>query len=243
MFSISKGGYKHKKEFTHTMYDFWALSWLFHSLLFVRTMYEVVHLHLRSHPQYNGLPLHRKFYVQKNIVKSGILCCLFFFASITILPNILYHDHWNSYLIHRLAALYGANDILGLLIVDKLPRSTQIHHQVSALFVLCAFSLDFQVSSVAQALFVYTFASASAYIVNGHLAIRLFAPPSIVKRTRLISSIVYACSCSLCWCWHIWWWGMVEKSMVHIAYIFLLCWIVRDDIILMRWLCTSTSKE
>jgi hypothetical protein len=221
------------------MYDYWALSWLFHSLLFVRTMYEVVHLNLRTHPRYNGLPQYRQFYIQKNIVKSVILCFLFVFASISIMPNIIYHNHWNSYLIHRVAALYGANDILGLMIVEKLPQTTKIHHQVSAAFVLYAFNLDFQVSSVAQALLVYTFASASAYIVNCHLALRLFASQKFVNKTRFISSIVYICSCSLCWCWHIWWFIVIDKSLVHIAYIFLLYWIIRDDIILMQWLCKA----
>jgi hypothetical protein len=225
------------------MYDFWALSWLFHSLLFVRTMYEVVHLNLHDHPIYNKLPHHRQLYIQKNIVKSVILCILFIFASITILPSIINHDQWNSYLIHRIAALYGANDILGLLIVDKLPKTTKLHHQVSTIFVICAFNLDFQVSSVAQALLVYTFASASAYIVNCHLAMRLFAPKHIVNKSRLFSALIYTCSCSICWCWHIWWWFTIDKSLIHIAYILLLYWIIRDDIILMQWLCKDINKN
>lgn len=219
------------------MYNQRALFWGGCFCIMVRLLYHVVHAFLSAlSPKYSNMAVHRQMYVQKNMVKSVVLALMLPPALVFIAYPIWQHGVWHTMHIHYFAVLYGANDFVGLVCVDKLPKTTRVHHIVCTFLVLTSLALDFNVSPVAQSMLVYTFFAASSYIVNFHLAIRWLFPRGELQRLRLIAAVVYAVCCVVSWCWQVWWVWHTPLEWYHCLYIGLMFWIVRDDIILMQWL-------
>ncbi len=219
-------------------YDYYAILWLVASCMFVRAMYVVVHRVLESqNKKYCTLPLARQMYIQKNLVKSTYLACLTVFASVFVVWAVVTLNVWDNYLIHRLAALYVSNDMVGLICVDSLPKTTRLHHMVTSILVMISLGLDFQSSDIAQAMLVYTMASATAYMVNFHLGVRWLCARDELRWLRYTAAAIYVTCCASSWSWHVYWLCTSNSIHVyHLLYLVLMSWIVRDDIILMRWL-------
>lgn len=220
------------------MYNYTALCVGIVSCIFVRSCYSLVdRLLVKKNDHYDKLVTHRKLYVQKNIVKSVYLACLVVSASVLVVWPIITTNIWKTTLIQTFAVMYGSNDLVGLLCVPKLPSTTMIHHCVSTFLVLVSLGIDFQRSEIGQSMLVYTYASASAYIVNFHLGIRWLYVRDRHRWLRWTAAVVYLVTCCLSWSWHLWWtYTRAHLYWYHVVYIVLLLWIVRDDIILMRWL-------
>lgn len=221
------------------MYNYVALVFFVCACFFVRCLYLMAHIFLSvMADKYTTLPEHRRLYIQKNFVKSVVLALMLPPAVGIVVYPIWYSNIWHTNIIQFFAALYGSNDFVGLLCVDRLPKTTRIHHMISTFLVLTSFSMDFQTSPVAQSMLVYTFFAASSYIVNFHLAIRWFFPKDATCRLRYLAGAIYALSCGMSWSWQMWWIWNTVLEWYHYVYIGLMLWIVRDDIILMRWLTT-----
>lgn len=223
------------------MYDYDAIFWFACSCFFVRLMYTVIHIVLSRcrcvRLKYLKLQDYRQMYIQKNITKSAYLLCLVVYAMCTILVPICFDNVWNTYQIHRLAVMYVSNDFMGLICVDKLPNTTRIHHVISLVLVFASLSLDFQESDIGQAMLVYTFASATSYLVNLHLGVRLLVHKGDLLRLRQCAALMYVSACFCSWTWHtFWFFSRPFINQYHILYLVLLVFIVRDDIILIQWL-------
>lgn len=220
------------------MYDYAAIGWLLMSCLFVRGMYTFMHKYILTlNDKYNSLPQERQMYIQKNLVKSTYLAILTVYATVFVIWPIVYFEYWDNYTIHRLAAMYVSNDIVGLVCVDKLPKTTRIHHIVTSVLVFVALGLDFQYNEIAQAMLVYTMASAAAYVVNFHLGVRWLCAKDELRWLRLSAGAIYVICCGASWSWHVHWTlTTANLNIYHAGYLFILGWIVYDDIILMRWL-------
>jgi hypothetical protein len=222
------------------MYNYTVLVFFVFACFIVRALYFLAHIFLSVMVnKYDQLEEHRRLYVQKNLIKSGVLALLLPPAVIMVVYPIWYGDVWHTNTIQIFAAVYGSNDFVGLLCVDKLPKTTRVHHMISTFLVLTSFSMDFQTSPIAQSMLVYTFFAASSYIVNFHLAIRWFSPKDSFRWLRYLAGAIYALSCALSWSWQLWWIWNTMLEWYHFVYIGLMMWIVRDDIILMRWLTYS----
>lgn len=218
------------------MYDYGALMWLGVACIQVRYMYFIVDVILYNNDKYVELTLDRRKYVQKNLIKSIFLALLMVISLSLIVVPIWSYNEWDNWTIHRLAALYVSNDLVGLLCVPNLPKTTVIHHIISCILVVISFGIDFNKSDIGQAMFVYTMASAGAYVVNLHLAIRWLFEGKLYK-FRIFAGVIYVFCCLISWTWHIWWvLTRATLSWAHIGYILMLSLIVRDDIILMKWL-------
>ena len=220
------------------MYDYHAIYWFLSSCVVVRAMYYFVDNLLTGNVStYRTLPDFRKKYIQKNFIKSLYLALLTVYATFKVIWPIGYENRCNTYVIHRLAAMYVSNDFTGLVCVDKLPQTTRIHHIITTILVFVALGIDFQTSDIGQAMLVYTMASSAAYIVNLHLAMRWLWPKDALKLLRYAAAGVYVSTCAASWTWHIWWaLTRAHFNVGHVFYFLLLGWIVRDDIILMQWL-------
>ena len=220
------------------MYDYYAIYWFLLSCLFVRCMYVLLdHTLKKTSRKYASLPVFRQMYIQKNFIKSIFLAVLTLYALVAVIWPIVYENTWDSYIIHRLGSIYVSNDFTGLVCVDRLPQTTKVHHIITTILVFCSLSIDFQESGIGKAMLVYTMASASAYIVNFHLALRWLCPRHSLRWLRYTAGFIYVTVCILSWTWHFWWICSVSSiNVYHTMYLLLLSWIVRDDIILMRWL-------
>lgn len=220
------------------MYDYGAILWLFISCIAVRGMYIVMHKYaLTLNVKYNSLLEERQMYIQKNLVKSTYLAILTIYATVFVIWPIVSFEYWDNYTIHRLAALYVSNDIVGLVCVENLPKTTRIHHLVTTVLVFVALGLDFQHNEIAQAMLVYTMASAAAYVVNFHLGVRWLCAKDELRWLRLSAGFIYAICCGVSWSWHVYWTLTTANfNAYHVGYLLIMGWIVYDDIILMRWL-------
>lgn len=220
------------------MYDYAAILWLIISSLFVRGMYIVMHNYvLTLNKKYNSLPEERQMYIQKNLVKSTYLAIMTIYATVFVVWPIVSFEYWDNYTIHRLAVMYVSNDIVGLVCVENLPKTTRIHHIVTTVLVFVSLGLDFQHSEIAQAMLVYTMASAAAYVVNFHLGVRWLCAKGELRWLRLSAGFIYLVCCGVSWSWHVHWTLTTANfNMYHCGYLLIMGWIVYDDIILMRWL-------
>jgi len=223
--------------YSSKMYNRSALVVFIICSLLIRGFYYVVDILLSVLvPKYTSLEAHRKLYIQKNLIKSLVLALMLPPAVVFIVYPIWRSDIWHTATIQLFAVVYGANDFVGLLCVDRLPTTTRIHHMISTFLVLTSLSMDFKTSPVAQSMLVYTFFAASSYIVNFQLAVRWFFPRGSMRWLRYVAGAIYALSCTLSWSWQLWWAWKTTLELYHFVYIGLMLWIVRDDIILMRWL-------
>ena len=117
--------------------------------------------------------------------------------------------------------------------------NTRIHHIIPTSLVVVSLGIDFATSDIGQAMVVYTGASATAYIVNFHLGVRWLCARDALQWLRYSAAVVYVCCCGCSWSWHVHWlWTTSRLNIYHALYIFMLGWIVRDDVILMQWLTT-----
>jgi len=175
-------------------------------------------------------PPAKQMYVIKNMYKAvglALLCIL-------TLPTVIvpaYHGVWKTSSIHIVAAAYVSHDFVGLLRVP-LPFNTKLHHVASVMLMLMSFELDFAVSSLGQAIFVYTVCSAMSFVVNLYLAARVWSPYPRLRRTAFV---VYLLCCTVNWGWHLTVYQF-EWETGHMVYMVALVFIVYDDICLLRWL-------
>ena len=172
----------------------------------------------------------RQYYVVKNVIKGIYLAILVLAGAFTILPGIFY-DNWNNNIIRIFASMYVSNDFVGLYRVTVLPTSTRLHHTASIILLLVAWNIDFQNSNVGQLLLVYTYFSALAFPVNLYLGLRMCYED--LHQLRDISTYVYLLSCLCNWYFQMYW---VVLDLDTIMYLLVMCAIVMDDIILLRWL-------
>lgn len=143
-------------------------------------------------------PEHKKMYVIKNFVKSTMLA---------LLCTIIFQEFWNMvngnidlYLMKRCAIYYVINDIVGLLIVEKLPTTTRIHHTVTT---ICAIFTQYKITQdldIITLIIIYASFSSLAFCVNFYLGFRIFEGHEKTKKVLSISSFwVYVASCIINW--------------------------------------------
>ena len=186
--------------------------------------------YLRHHNiAFSRLTENRQFYVVKNITKGIYLAFLVVFGFFFVILPII-NNEYNNATIRIFASLYVSNDFIGLYGVGNLPTSTRLHHSASVIFLLAAWTIDFQTSVVGQMLLLYTYFSAIAFPVNLYLGLRLCYD---VPWLRTVAKYVYSISCAVNWYIQYAWFTM-DRSVI--VYLTLLSVIVFDDVVLLRWL-------
>lgn len=167
----------------------------------------------------------RKQYIVKNVQKSFSLAVLLAYAMFTIMTT----PEWDNANVRLVATAYVSNDIVGLL-TCRLPLSTMMHHVVACSFLFFSYFVDFASNVEAQMIFYYTLFSAATFYVNLYLGLRHCY--SSLPRLHRVSRYGYAATLLVNWSFQVWkGWGRV-----HVWYIILLCFIIYDDIVLLRWL-------
>ena len=225
-------------------YDFPALFLLGGLCVLLKPTYFLMDKGLQNIEKYNKLPLDKRKYVIKNFIKSFQLIIIAWVMMKPLIIPALYHNQWDNRLIHITGAIYTSNDLMGLIMVKKLPYSTKAHHAITTALCLTSFGIDFQTSQLGRMMFVYTLASAHAYLVNFYLGVRLIVEKNKLKLLRISSRNIYFICCLFNWGWHILWvfnnYGIINIG--HLMYFMLLFWIVKDDIILLSWLNNTMIK-
>ena len=221
-----------------TNYDYSALLFLGGMCGIIQQTYPQVDKYLQGFEKYNMLPLERRKYIIKNFIKSFLLLVVTLGLLKPLIIPALLRNEWNNRLVHLTGAIYTSNDLMGLVLVKNLPKSTKMHHIITTTFCLTCFGIDFQTSHLGKLMFVYTLASSHAYLVNFYLGARLLTDKAKLEMVRIAARNIYFICCLFNWGWHLLWifnnYGIINIG--HVLYFILLFWIVKDDIILLSWL-------
>lgn len=185
----------------------------------------------------NIQPEHKKMYVVKNYVKS------FFLASLCLqlhhFMNLL-NGTVDLLFIKKCGAYYIMNDLIGLILVKKLPTTTKIHHITTT---LCGFTVMMKENSnidVLLLIVLYAIFSSMAFCVNFYLALRIYSNRINLKKILSITSFwIYLISCIVSWIFQICISYIVLPtvplwhSLLYFLFLYSVC---KDDVILMKWL-------
>lgn len=206
------------------------------SVALLNFSYGPVRDHLIDHTDsFKQLNEKRKDYVIKNLLKATYLAFLCLVTICCFGPYWLY-GIWPNWLLKSLASLYVSNDAVGLWRVDGLKTSTRLHHMTTMLFLLVAWTLDFQTSKLAKLMFLYTFSSALTFPVNAYLGLRLCYDQSFDALLQL-AFYSYAGMSSLNWILQL----AYYESSLWSYYVFIL-FVVYDDLVLLTWLRDQLSE-
>jgi len=151
-----------------------------------------------------------------------------------LIPDII-RGTWNSTVLQTFASMYVSNDIVGLYSV-KLHASTRMHHMTAAVFLMAAWCADFQESTTAKMLALYTIFSALTFMVNLYLGMRFIFSEElpVMHRLKKYAKWSYVVFCGMNWvCQIALAWNNSEMWLN--AYLMGLVFIVWDDIILLKW--------
>ena len=164
-------------------------------------------------------------YITKNIVKSIILFILFTYS--------IFVNNWSNDNIYNYGIIYASHDILSLIMFNEiLSFTTKLHHfTVLILSILNLFN-NYEIYNVWHGLVLYCFLSASTFYINLFLGLRFL----INKRSSIIISKkiykFYLITCLINWLYQIYNFYL----FFNIYYLFLILFIVYDDIILLKFL-------
>lgn len=182
-------------------------------------------------------PEHKKMYVIKNYIKS------FFLAGLCLNLNkfnTILNGNLDLIFIKRCAIYYVMNDIIGLLIVKKLPLTTKLHHITTSLCGLAIVMKEKNNIDIITLIVLYAVFSSMAFCVNFYLGHRVYSTNTTFKYILSFSSFwIYLLSCFVCWIFQLYIAYFVIPSVPYwhtILYLTFLFFVVRDDIILMKWL-------
>jgi len=207
-------------------------------------MYPTVHFTLFFNTKYKNYDYNKKCYIIKNIIKSLILGYISVDA-FNLLSNA-YVDIWDNKVLNEFATIYVANDIVGLLLIPKLPFTTKIHHLTSAFFLIYSYHIEVNEPNIGRLLFILCIFSCFSFLVNFYLAIRYLENKEDKILTRSINVIrrtsyyIYIVCCVINWCiqliyiYH----RVLDNTFdyTYCVYLGLLAFIINDDLILMSWL-------
>ena len=108
--------------------------------IFTLKLNYILNLYLNKNVLYLNHTTTKRRYITKNIVKSIILLII---TIITLKAKyyIYRYNYWNNFLIHTIGSFYVSNDVLGLILIKDLSRSTKFHHIISTILLFINYFL------------------------------------------------------------------------------------------------------
>jgi len=220
------------------------IEYFFASLTFYAFGYIFVDFIFKKNIAYDLLFQDRKYYFQKNFVKTFALVAISLYGT-HVLFNGLYYNNWDNRRIHQIGYIYSALDVIGLYFVKNLPLNSKIHHIGTFIFSYLNTHIDYSKNTFWIGLPVYCIFSSYAFGVNLFLALRLIKPLSSLKSFIGYNLYSYGLLLAANWGYQIYnlYYRPDNKwtNDVYI-YIFLMLFIANDDIKLIRFLQHQLQK-
>lgn len=222
------------------------LSFIVAVFTLINMMYPILNWYFSKHyPLYGELPFHRQRYVVKNILKSIYLCLLTVYATYFV-GNMFLFDVWDNSAAHELGFLYMMPDLISLFRVPKLDINTQKHHVTVVIFAILNLFCDYSVDTYWRGMVIYSWMSMITGLVNFYLGYRLLeANPKKQSNIAFAALSNYSLSIILNWIYQIWIiykWILYDFPMTGLyVYIFLIYFVVKDDIILISFLVHNSN--
>lgn len=220
------------------------IEYFFASLTFYAFGYLLVNFIFKKNIAYDLLFQDRKYYFQKNFVKTFALIGICLYGT-PVLFNGIYYNQWDNRILHQLGYIYSALDVIGLYFVKNLPINSKIHHLSSFIFSFLNSYIDYTKNTFWICLPVYCFFSSYAFGVNLFLALRLIKPLSSLKSFIRYNLYSYGLLLVANWGYQIY--NLFYKPGIQLTndvylFVFLILLIVNDDIKLMRFLYHQLQK-
>ena len=212
----------------------------------------------RFHFKYSQIrPVHKKWYVVVNIMKGFVLGAMILNSQfLRGVWTLLSNGEIPLLETKRTTALYVMTDLIGLILIPKLPFSTFMHHVMSVFIGMGIWSTDINAQSWTGALgaikmsFLYGSFSCIPFTVNIFLGMRIiYGKERRIKLLCYFALLSYIISIGINWTLHILWlyncFKMMDFSPLTLFYGGILIHIIRDDIILIKflWSFPSSGKQ
>jgi hypothetical protein len=227
-----------------------AYLYLLYCCIRILIMYPIVHFVLKYNSLYNNYDYNKKCYIIKNIIKSIILCYISI-DSVSLLFDA-YNGRWDKSSLNQFASIYVSNDIMGLIIIPKLPTTTKFHHILSTILLLYSYTVNFTEDNVGRFLFILCIFSSFSFLVNFYLGARYLESKEDILLSKIINIIrlwgyyIYILCCLISWSTQTILLSIklynYELTLPYIIYTLVLIPIINDDLILMSWLRNKTLK-
>jgi hypothetical protein len=167
---------------------------------------------------------------------------------------LIYHQYSDPFFMKVMSMLYVLTDSVALFMVPKLPKSTIVHHYISVFFAFMTWSWDLGTDiKVVHLIFIYGMFSTLSYLVNFFLAMRVLLTDISSTQALFLdlvcgcALIIYLLSCIGNWIFHLVW--LTRFVVDHritlevLLYCSILYFVIRDDIILIKWLWSRFSQR
>ena len=215
--------------------------------------YYFVPTFLNYNENFIKLKTEKQKYVVKNIIKSANLFLL--------IPNttylvycVLFDIQLNNNFVKTFASYYVANDIVALIKVENLPKTTMFHHIMTTILLFVNYFIDYEnldPSSLAKLLIIYTCFSCYPFAVNTYLGMRFLEYKEdennklTLKQIRFNnfleflrhSSYYIYLVCIICnWAYQVYDLLNYPFNFIRVIYIMCMTPIINDDLVLLSWL-------
>jgi hypothetical protein len=220
------------------------IEFFFISLTLYFFGYLFVDFIFKKNIAYDLLFQDRKYYFQKNIVKTFALIGISIYGT-QILFNGLYYNLWDNQIMYKLGYIYSALDVIGLYFVKNLPLNSKIHHIGTFIFSYLNTFNDYTKNTFWIGLPIYCILSSYACGVNLFLALRLIKPLSSLRSFIKFNLYSYGILLVVNWSYQIY--NLFYKSNADwtndkYLFVFLVLFIANDDIKLIRFLNHQLQK-
>ena len=147
-------------------------------------------------------------------------------------------------------SIFVANDLTALFLVKNLPSNTRNHHLMTTFLLQVVFLFDGNELEIVKFIVIYTIFSYYAFLVNLYLGFRFLVLENpegkkhitlfndAIDKLRILAYYNYGLCLLINWTFHIYYvlYQITRIQLSHIIYFFLLVPIIKDDIILLKWL-------
>ena len=218
-------------------------------------LYPLIHRVLCYNQSYLKLPQYKKMYIVKNILKSFMMLYLCI-ETYEHLYDLIILNKFNMNIVRWWGSLYVANDVTGLLMVEKLPTNTRNHHLMTLLLLNVVFLFDGNEMEIVKFILIYTIFSYFSFLVNLYLGCRFLILDindnhkisirinKCIDILRHLAFYNYSISLFINWIIHLYYglFCIANFGLSHIIYLCFLVPIINDDLILLKWLRTNSVR-
>ena len=153
---------------------------------FYSILYKPITNLLLQNDKFKFYTQNRKNYIVKNLIKTGSMFIIFLNFIYIIYPAN-FQAFLTNKIIRNYGALYVGNDLGGLIMVKKLPKSTKTHHIITLFLYGIVAYFDVEKNDIVRMITIYTVFSFIPYSVNGFLAMRFFINKDTKDKKQLFS--------------------------------------------------------
>jgi hypothetical protein len=215
--------------------------------------YHLVPYILEYNKNFTTLKYDKQKYVVKNVIKSANLFLLIY-QTTQLVDCVIYNKPLTNSFVKNYASYYVANDMVALIKVKNLPKTTIFHHIMTTILLFVNYFIDYEnlgPSSLAKLLIIYTCFSCYPFLVNTYLGLRFLEYKeeennkltlnqerfnSFLEFLRHSSYYIYLI-CIICnWSYQTFDLIINPFNINRAIYIMCMLPIINDDLVLLSWL-------